>query len=81
MVLNPEDNKDNLPEDYITDILDMLPEKQKARSRDGLWVKDEVVIYERFDETMIVKAADLTKAFDRYAAGQDFGFNIIFVNI
>jgi hypothetical protein len=38
-VLNPEDNKDNLPEDYIADILDALPEKQRARFRDGLWVK------------------------------------------
>jgi hypothetical protein len=36
MLLNPEDNRDNLPEDYITDILDALPEKQKARFRDGL---------------------------------------------
>jgi hypothetical protein len=39
MMLNPEDNKDNLPEDYINDILDVLPEKQKALFRDGLWVK------------------------------------------
>jgi hypothetical protein len=42
MLLNPEDNKDNLPEDYITDILDVLPEKQKARFRDGL----SICIYE-----------------------------------
>jgi hypothetical protein len=81
MLLNPEDNRDNLPEDYIADILDVLPEKQKARFRDGLWVKAEGVVYEKFDETMIVKAADLPKQFDRYAAGQDFGLNITFVKI
>jgi hypothetical protein len=81
MILNPMDNKENLPEDYISDILDVLPEKQKARFRDGLWVKAEGVIYDRFDETMIVKAADLPKEFDRYAAGQDFGLNITFVKI
>jgi len=81
MLLNPEDNRDNLPEDYIADILDVLPEKQKARFRDGLWVKAEGVIYDRFDETMIVNAADLPKEFDRYAAGQDFGLNITFVKI
>jgi PBSX family phage terminase large subunit len=81
MMLNPEDNKDNLPEDYISDILDVLPEKQKARFRDGLWVKAEGVIYDRFDETMIVKASDLPRQFDRYAAGQDFGLNITFVKI
>jgi hypothetical protein len=55
MMVNPEDNKDNLPEDYISDSLDVLPEKQKARFRDGLWVKAEGVIYDKFDETMIVK--------------------------
>jgi hypothetical protein len=81
MLLNPEDNRDNLPEDYIADILDTLPEKQKARFRDGLWVKAEGVIYDRFDETMIVRASDLPERFDRLAAGQDFGLNITFVKI
>jgi PBSX family phage terminase large subunit len=81
MLLNPEDNRDNLPEDYISDILDALPEKQKARFRDGLWVKAEGVIYDRFDESMIVRASDLPERFDRYAAGQDFGMNITNVKI
>jgi hypothetical protein len=81
MLLNPQDNRDNLPEDYISDILDVLPEKQKARFRDGLWVKAEGVIYDRFDESMIVRASDLPEQFDRYAAGQDFGLNITFVKI
>ena len=81
MILNPQDNRDNLPEDYISDILDVLPEKQKARFRDGLWVKAEGVIYDRFDETMIVKRDDMPKEFDRFAAGQDFGMNITFVKI
>jgi len=81
MLLNPEDNKDNLPDDYIADILDALPEKQRARFRDGLWVKADGVIYDRFDETMIVKLADMPKEFDRIAAGQDFGLNITFVKI
>jgi hypothetical protein len=81
MLLNPEDNKDYLPEDYICDILDVLPEKQKARFRDGQWVKAEGVIYDRFDETMIVKVAAIPERFDRYAAGQDFGLNITFVKI
>jgi hypothetical protein len=81
MLLNPDDNRENLPEDYINDILDVLPEKQKARFRDGLWVKAEGVIYDKFDETMIVKSADLPEQFDSYAAGQDFGLNITFVKI
>ncbi|MDR2177544.1 MAG: phage terminase large subunit [Treponema sp.] len=81
MVLNPEDNRDNLPDDYIADILDTLPDKQRARFRDGLWVKAEGAIYDTFDETMIVKAEDLPETFDRCAAGQDFGLNITFVKI
>ncbi|MCL2186515.1 MAG: phage terminase large subunit [Treponema sp.] len=81
MLLNPFDNQENLPEDYISDILDALPEKQRARFRDGLWVKADGVIYDRFEESMIIKADDLPKEFDRIAAGQDFGLNITFVKI
>jgi len=81
MLLNPLDNQENLPEDYISDILDALPEKQRARFRDGLWVKADGVIYDRFEETMIIKFDDLPKEFDRIAAGQDFGLNITFVKV
>jgi phage terminase large subunit len=82
MVLNPEDNRENLPDDYISDILDVLPEKQKARFRDGLWVKADGVIYEKFDESMIVRNDELKDfVFERFAAGQDFGLNITFVKI
>jgi len=81
MLLNPEDNQENLPDDYISDILDVLPDKQKDRFKNGLWVKAEGVIYDKFDETMIIKAADLPEQFDSYAAGLDFGLNITFVKI
>jgi PBSX family phage terminase large subunit len=81
MVLNPEDNREHLPGDYITDILDALPEKQRARFRDGLWVKAEGVVYDKFDETMIMRPEDLPERFDRLAAGQDFGLNITNVKI
>jgi PBSX family phage terminase large subunit len=81
MILNPADNRENLDEDYITDILDALPEKQRARFRDGAWVKAEGVIYEKFDESMILSPDYLPKAFDRIFAGQDFGLNITNVKI
>jgi PBSX family phage terminase large subunit len=76
MIVNPEDNKKNLPADYIPDILDALPEKQRARFRDGAWVKAEGVIYDLFDESMIRKPEELPSHFERLAAGQDFGMNI-----
>jgi len=81
MLLNPEDNREHLPEDYITDILDTLPEKQKARFKNGAWVKPDGAIYDKFDESMIVRSSDLPERFDRYAGGQDFGLNITFVLI
>ena len=81
MILNPEDNREHLPDDYISDILDALPEKQKARFKLGEWVKAEGVIYDKFDETMILSVADLPQRFDRYACGQDFGMNITNVKI
>jgi PBSX family phage terminase large subunit len=81
MLVNPEDNREHLPEDYIADILDALPEKQKARFRDGLWVKAEGAIYDRFDESMILDPAELPEGFERFAAGQDFGLNIVNVKI
>jgi PBSX family phage terminase large subunit len=81
MILNPADNKANLPEDYISDILDAMPEKQRARFRDGLWTKSDGVIYEGFEESMIVKAVDMPEVYDRIAAGQDFGLNITNVKI
>ena len=81
MIINPDDNKENLPEDYITDILEALPEKQKNRFLHGLWGKQEGAIYEKFEQTMIIKPADLPERFDRYAAGQDFGLNIANVKI
>jgi PBSX family phage terminase large subunit len=81
MLLNPDDNRANLPDDYISDILDTLPEKQKQRFKLGLWVKAEGVIYEKFDESMILDDDAMPKDFTRYAAGQDFGLNITNVKI
>ena len=81
MLLNPEDNSENLADDYINDILDALPEKQKQRFKLGLWVKAEGVIYEHFNEEMILEDDKLPAVFDRYAAGQDFGLNITNVKI
>jgi hypothetical protein len=81
MILNPADNQEHLPEDYIGDILDALPGKARARFRDGAWVKAEGVIYDLFDERMIVDRKDMPKDFDRLASGQDFGMNITNVRI
>jgi phage terminase large subunit len=80
MMLNPQDNIDNLDPDYIEDILDTLPEKQKARFKDGLWVKGEGCIYENFTEEMIIQPEEIPDM-DYYTSGQDFGLNITNVKI
>lgn len=80
MLLNPEDNIENLDSDYIEDILDTLPEKQRARFKEGLWVKGEGCIYEHFTEEMIIQPEELPEM-DYYTAGQDFGLNITNVKI
>jgi phage terminase large subunit len=76
MLLNPADNAENLAEDYISGILDTMPEKQRARFRDGLWVKPDGIIYDKFDESMILQPKELPEKFDRFTGGQDFGINI-----
>ncbi len=81
MLLNPEDNAENLAEDYIEDILDTMPEKQRARFRDGLWVKAEGVIYDKFTEEMILADEAMPDQFDFVTAGQDFGLNITNVKV
>jgi len=81
LLMNPEDNRENLPGNYIADILGNLPEKQRARFRDGAWVIPEGAIYDNFTQAMILRDRDLPEGFDRYAAGQDFGLNITNVKI
>ena len=80
-LLNPADNAENLAEDYISDVLDTMSEKKKARFRDGLWVKPDGSIYEKFDESMILSADELPDKFDRITGGQDFGLHIAAVKV
>jgi len=81
MVLNPKDNVENLADDYIDDILDTMPEKQRARFRDGLWVKAEGVVYEQFTDEMILRPEEMPERFDFVTAGQDFGLHISNVKV
>jgi len=81
MLLNPADNAENLAADYIEDILDTMPEKQKARFRDGLWVKADGVVYEKFSEDMILLPEEMPERYDMVTAGQDFGLNITNVKV
>lgn len=80
LMMNPGDNQENLPEDYITEILDGLPDKKRQRFRDGLWVKAEGCIYDGFHEGMLIDETDLPELEYR-SIGVDFGLNMAAVQV
>jgi len=74
MVLNPDDNKANLPEGYIEDILDKLPEAKRRRFRHGEWGDPEGVIFTDWDVIEVIPERVLRHATKSY--GLDFGFSV-----
>lgn len=51
MLMNPGDNLENIDEDYLTEILDELPERERRRFRDGEFLEgEEGAIYYAFNE-------------------------------
>lgn len=41
LLMNPKDNLENIDPEYITEILDNLPEAQRKRFKDGLFAEDD----------------------------------------
>jgi len=72
--MNPTDNVQNLPAGFIEENLATLPEHQRARFLYGEWVKAEGVIYDKFDESMII-TRDKVPPIEYYTVGVDFGIN------
>lgn len=75
MLMNPHDNAENLPDDYIENVLETLPERARRRFLLGEFVKAEGVIYEGFDDACIIKPEALPPI-ERYVVGLDFGLNM-----
>ena len=73
--MNPYDNEENLPENYIRDILGALPDRARRRMRDGEWVRAEGMIYEHFRDDMVIPYDELP-AMEYYSVGLDFGLNM-----
>lgn len=73
--MNPFDNEANLPKNYIRDILGALPDRARRRMRDGEWVRAEGVIYEHFQDSMIIPYDELPPM-EYYSIGVDFGLNM-----
>lgn len=72
--LNPIDNQKNLPDNYIRDFLETLPEKERERFLYGNFCSQEGAIYSKFDESMII-TRDKVPPIEWYSVGLDFGIN------
>ena len=75
MKMNPHDNVENLPDDYIANFLETLPERARRRLLRGEWVKAEGAVYDRFDESMIIGVEDVPEC-EYYSVGLDFGLHM-----
>ena len=75
LLMNPMDNLDNLPENYIQQFLDILPEHSRARLKYGKFVKPEGMIYDEFGMEMVIPR-DQLPPMEYYSAGLDFGLNM-----
>lgn len=81
MKINPVDNVENLPHEYIEDVLDLLPEKKRKRFKDGEFVKEEGTIYDNFDPEKNVITKDKLPPMEYWSKGTDFGLNMASVLI
>ena len=64
MLMNPVDNLENLPEGYIKETLDSLPDRQRRRFKYGEWVDDvEGALWNMamIDKNRVSETPDLTR--------------------
>lgn len=71
--INPEDNRGNLPNRYIEDILERLPEIKRKRFLQGEWTDPEGTIFTNWD---IQEITEEVRLHSRHTYGLDFGFSV-----
>lgn len=72
MLMNPGDNVENIDEEYVTEILDSLPERERMRFKHGEFTESEDgLIYYAFSREKHVKECEWDRRFPLWA-GVDF---------
>jgi len=74
MKINPVDNQENLPDGYIHDFLESLPEHKRRRFLDGEWSDPEGIIFQNWE--IGGEVPEEFKKHSRHAYGLDFGFSV-----
>ena len=72
--MNPVDNQDNLPDGYITDILEHLPEDQKRRFLRGEFGDAQGVVFK--DWEIVDEIPEEANRRGKESFGLDFGFTV-----
>lgn len=76
ILMNPKDNLENIDSEYITEVLDNMPEAQKKRFRDGEFSSDDDgAAYYSFDREIHVQEIDTTRLGGQIRIGMDFNVN------
>jgi len=74
MYINPYDNQDNLPDGYIAETLERLPEHKRKRFLLGEWSDPEGTIFTNWQH--IDEIPEEVQLHSRRAYGLDFGFSV-----
>lgn len=72
--MNPVDNEENLPEGYIEDVLEHLPEDKRRRFLLGEYGDSEGAIFTNWE--IIESIPEEIKLHSRRSPGLDFGFSV-----
>jgi PBSX family phage terminase large subunit len=72
--LNPQDNKDNLAEGFIENILEKLPEHKRQRFLHGEWMDPEGTVFQNWE--VVEEVPEEARLHSRRTYGLDFGFSV-----
>lgn len=74
MRINPVDNAENLPDGFIENVLERLPDHKRRRFLLGEWSDPEGIIFT--DWEMVDEIPEEVRKHARHAYGLDFGFSV-----